>query len=144
MRTRFITAMRSRLAICAVLFFRLATARAADEYRQGVTVNPLPVALDRDFQFRKVKQFLLADNLPTQKPGKAPKITGPARDPSIGFERSYRLYGAVTGLDQRRLYGDYRDVFGRAKRPAAITVRLEYRQEKLRAYTQAREVTYPK
>jgi hypothetical protein len=143
MRTRFITAMRFRLVVVAFVFLAIATAHAADEYRQLVTVNALPTALDSDFQFRKVKQFLLADNLPTQKASKAPKTRGPVRDPSIGFERSYRLYGAVTGLDQHRLYGDYIDVFWRAKRPAEITVRLEYRQEKLRSYTQAREVTYP-
>jgi hypothetical protein len=29
------------------------------------------------------------------------------------------------------------------KRPANVTVRLEYRQEKLRAFVQAREVSYP-
>ncbi len=35
------------------------------------------------------------------------------------------------------------DFFWRAKRPATITVRLEYRPETLHGATQAREVTYP-
>ena len=39
------------------------------------------------------------------------------QEPSLMFERSYRLYGAVTGFDQRQRYGNYFDFFWRAKRP---------------------------
>ena len=123
----------------ATVLLALGTVRAADEYRQLLKVETLPTALDRDFEFRKTKQYLLSD-IVAKNAGKFTK--GPARDPSIGFERSYRLYGAVTALDQRRLYGDYLDFFWRARRPSTVTVRLEYRQEKLRSFTQAREVTY--
>ena len=35
------------------------------------------------------------------------------------------------------------DFFWRVKRPANVTIRLEYRQEKLRSFTQAREISYP-
>ena len=55
---------------------------------------------------------------------------------------SYRLHGAVTKLDQQRRYGHYFDFFWRAKRPANVTVRLEYRQQNLKSFTQAREVSY--
>jgi len=127
---------------CSILLLVLATARAADEYRQLLNVEPLPTALDRDFQFRKTKLFLLGYAVQS-RPGKLSSVGGALRDPSIDFERSYRLHGAVTALDQRRLYGDYLDFFWRAKRPASITVRLEYRTETLRAATQAREVSYP-
>ena len=61
---------------------------------------------------------------------------------SRGFERTYRLHGAVTNADKYRRYGNYFDFFWRAKRPANVTVRLEYRQEKLRAFLQAREISY--
>jgi hypothetical protein len=61
---------------------------------------------------------------------------------SLGFERTYRMHGAITAADKSQRYGNYFDFFWRAKRPANVTVRLEYRQEKLRAFLQAREVTY--
>jgi hypothetical protein len=58
------------------------------------------------------------------------------------FERQYRLFGAVTKLDRRERYGNYFDFFWRAKRPADLAVRFEYRQEKLHAHVQAQEVSY--
>ena len=60
----------------------------------------------------------------------------------MNFERTYRMYGAITAADQRQRFGNYMDFFWRGKRPANITVRLEYRQEKLRSFVQAREVSY--
>jgi hypothetical protein len=122
----------------AALFGR--EAAKADEFRQLAEVRPLPVALDPAFEFRKVKTFVLGD---APSSARNASRVGPAREPSIAFESAYRLYGAVTNLDQRRRFGHYFDFFWRAKRPAAITVRLEYRQERLRAFTQAREVDYP-
>ena len=65
------------------------------------------------------------------------------QDASIRFERSYRLFGAVTKLDQRERMGNYFDFFWRARRTADLTVRLEYKQEKLHAHVQAQEVFYP-
>jgi len=140
--------MRSPAALSALLLLTIGTAHGADEYRQLSKVEPLPIALDRDFQFRKTKLFLLGAAPGTRtrgaKPGRKEEVAGSvARDPSVNFERSYRLFGAVTALDQRRRYGNYFDFFWRAKRPAAVTVRLEYRQELLRTFTQGREVLYP-
>lgn len=107
-------------------------------------VNPLPVALSDDFQFRKTKLYLL-----TETPPKARRsiFSGVSTNPgiaeiSLGFERSYRLHGAITKADKNQRYGNYFDFFWRAKRPANVTVRLEYRQERLRAFLQAREITY--
>lgn len=125
---------------CALLAGR---AQAADEYRQLTKVDRLPVQLDRDFEFRKTKIFFLGQ-APGQKNRRAASVVGGVqRDPSIGFEGSYRLFGAVTMLDQQRRWGHYFDFFWRGKRDAEITVRLEYQQEKLRSFTQAREVVYP-
>ena len=62
---------------------------------------------------------------------------------AINFESRYRNFGAVTALDERERSGNYFDFFWRAKRDADITVRLEYRQEGLRSFTQAREIHYP-
>jgi hypothetical protein len=97
--------------------------------------QPLPVVLDKDFDFRKVGQYFLDPA--------ARALTGQV-DASIGFERGYRMYGAITALDQHQRFGNYYAFFWVARRPADVHVRLEYRQEKLHAFVQAREVRYPR
>ena len=124
-------------------------------------VVPLPIALSDDFQFRKTKLYLLTENVfgqeksttgqTAQSSTKGGKLTGTApssktttvQDASIRFERQYRLWGAVTKLDQRERIGNYFDFFWKARRAANLTVRLEYRQEKLHAHVQAQEIFYP-
>jgi len=137
--------MKLCAALLAVLVLGAVPARAreaarADDFRQLTTVNKLPVALDPSFEFRKTKLFLLGD-APGPKRGTG-LTQGAAKSPSIGAEAAYRLYGAVSALEQRRRFGHYFDFFWRTKRPANVTVRLEYQQERLRAFTQAREVAY--
>ncbi|MFZ1218342.1 MAG: hypothetical protein WAO00_03575 [Chthoniobacterales bacterium] len=113
-------------------------------------VNPLPTALNDDFQFRKTKLFLLSENPPKAKKsfsqalasGNPNNPTAGIAEASLGFERTYRLYGAITTADRNQRYGNYFDFFWRVKRPAHVTVRLEYRQEKLRSFVQAREISY--
>ncbi len=141
--------MRFRAAGLAILLLSASAACGATEFRQLTRIEPLPTALDPAFEFRKVKLYLL-DDLPGPRTRNgrrtgASRIAGGgiSRDPAVAFERAYRLYGAVTRLDQRRRYGQYFDLFWRGKRDAVVTVRLEYRQEKLRTYTQGREITYP-
>jgi hypothetical protein len=139
------------IAVLAVSGFAGA---AQEEPRLLAKVTPLPVALNKDFEFRKTKLYFLSEQLPrsagkrasTSVKGSAANDpysrTATSQDVSITFEREYRLFGAVTNLDKRQRYGNYFDFFWRAKRPAAVTVRLEYRQEKLHAQVQAREVSY--
>ncbi len=134
--------------------------RAAPQPKLLTKVTPLPMALDTDFEFRKVKLYFLGEKpeaLPTSQkglrngqnaqgqPGRLAKSTKTAtgQDASILFERQYRLFGAVTKLDQRQRFGNYFDFYWRAKRPANLKVRLEYRQEKLHAHVQAQEASYP-
>ncbi|MBA2742961.1 MAG: hypothetical protein H0U43_01365 [Chthoniobacterales bacterium] len=124
----------------------------ADEFRQLKEATPLPMALDPAFEFRKTKLFFMGD------PGGAIRSDsragvgsrsaagltgGRIKDESIGFEVAYRMYGAVTNLDRQLRFGNYFDFFWKAKRDAAVTVRLEYRHLNLRGFTQAREVVYP-
>lgn len=122
----------------------------------------MPIALNDDFQFRKTKLYLLTEAAPgqdktsadqtVQSATKGGKLSNTApssksttvQDASIRFERQYRLFGAVTKLDQRERVGNYFDFFWRARRMADLKVRLEYRQEKLHAHTQAQEVFYPR
>src|SRR5438309_1735862 len=53
------------------------------------------------------------------------------------FYKSMRVVAALFAL----LF--LTDLFWRTKRPADVTVRLEYRQEKLHAHVQAQEISYP-
>jgi hypothetical protein len=108
-------------------------------------VNPLPVALSDDLQFRKTKLFLLSETPPKSRKSLLSNGTGQTMgiaEASMSFERTYRMYGALTSADQRQRFGNYFDFFWRTKRPANVTVRLEYRQDKLRAFIQAREISY--
>ena len=138
----------------------IATLHAVDQPKLLSKVTPLPVQLSGDFQFRKVKLFLL-DEKALAKPQKGGQASGKqgagddssqkaakskyakGQDESIQFERKYRLFGAVSLLDQRQRVGNYFDFYWRTKRPANLTVRLEYRQEKLHALVQGRELYYP-
>lgn len=139
----------------ALILFLTCGARAADRAKQLVTVNPLPTALSDDFEFRKTKLYFLSDRVSgvggvtlkegQRNRGKVNDVgSGKASaDASIAFERQYRLFGAVTRLDQLQRYGNYFDFFWRAKRTADVTVRLEYQQENLHSQLQARELYYP-
>src|SRR5437899_8291964 len=128
---------------------------ARDEPKIVEQVTPLPVAFDKDFEFRKTKLFFLSEKgQPTsgsarqttstlgRKSNSPSQKTATLQDAPITFERQYRMFGAVTGLDQRQRFGNYFDFFWRAKRPSDVTVRLEYRQEKLHEHVQAQEISY--
>ena len=137
--------MKHGSVVVGLAFLALSTLRGAEPSKLNSGVTRLPVALDRDFEFRKTKLFFLNPTPPKAQVSKFRSVArgAAAADASISFERSYRLFGAITALDQRQRFGDYMDFFWRAKRDADVTVRLEYRQEKLRAFTQSREVNYP-
>ena len=129
---------------------------AREEPKVVEKITALPIALDPNFEFRKTRLFFMSEkgglkaserahdssnkvggksNSPNQK-------TSVLQDAPIVFERQYRLYGAVTALDQHQRFGNYFDFFWRVKRAADVTVRLEYRQEKLHEHVQAQEITY--
>lgn len=143
-------AMDRMVRIVLLLLCLAAPAQAVDRAIVLSKVNALPMALSHDFEFRKTKIYLLTRQ-PTKtealKPhegvGKVSKSSG-GQNASVNFERQYRMFGAVTALDQRQRSGQYFDFFWRAHRPADVTVRFEYRQEKLRAFAQARELSYPR
>jgi hypothetical protein len=146
-----------RVAAALILLPLCASSEGAprEEPRIVEKVTPLPVALDKDFEFRKTKLFLLSEKAPTAsqrvrqttstlgaKSTSPSQKTATLQDAPITFERQYRLFGAVTALDQRQRFGNYFDFFWRAKRPCDVTVRLEYRQEKLHEHVQAQEISY--
>src|SRR6266487_164378 len=150
--------MRFTVVLSGFISYALAlfAVSGAEEPRVLEELKPLPVALSKDFEFRKTNLFSIEQtpvhqrerNAPgtKSKPGKlssaAPSSKSIVQEASITFERQYRLFGAVTVLDQRQRFGDYFDFFWRAKRPADITVRLEYHQEKLHEHVQGQEISY--
>ena len=99
--------------------------------------NVLPLSIDPAFQFRKTRTYFLEDQQVTGIP------EGLNEEQSIAFERKRLLYGAITISDIRDRYGNYFTFYWRSKRAANLTVRLEYRQQKLGEYVQAREINYP-
>ena len=130
---------------------------AREEPRIVEKVTRFPVALSNDFEFRKTKLFFMSEKAPKAsekarqtsststlggKSNSPSQKTATLQDAPITFERQYRLFGAVTALDQRQRFGNYFDFFWRAKRPSDVTVRLEYRQEKLHEHVQAQEISY--
>lgn len=142
--------------VAAAMILATHFAAAAPTPEQPVVlrdVRPLPKAINRNFEFRKTKLFLMTEEAPqTKQSSKGKGRSGDfnsARAPTtaeaaaITFERQYRLFGAVTKLDQHQRFGNYFDFFWRVKQPADVTVRLEYRQEKLHAHVQAQEISYP-
>lgn len=152
---QFDKTMRFVVAFVTVLVLSSVAVHAVPEPKLLSKVTALPVALDPNFQFRKTKIFALTEKAPAvkQKVSKrgdqvanaasSSKSTTVVQEASITFERQYRLFGAVTKLDQHQRFGDYFDFFWRARRPGDLTVRLEYRQENLHAHVQAQELFYP-
>ncbi len=137
-------------AILLLALFSAVRLFAADQAKILPKVNPLPVALSDDFQFRKTKLFYLNENPPKAKKSLSSALNANPNSPtagiaeaSLGFERTYRLYGAVSNAEKNQRYGNYMDFFWRVKRPANVTVRLEYRQEKLRASRSSRRARFP-
>ncbi|MBV9104867.1 MAG: hypothetical protein JO313_02470 [Verrucomicrobia bacterium] len=100
------------------------------------SANVLPLALSDDFEFRKFEIFRNAAPVP----GATPILT---KDLMVDFERKHRLWGALDAADVSARTGQYFTFFWRAKRPANLTIRLEYRQANLKNYVQARESNYP-
>jgi len=149
--------MRFAAALLISIFLAVsASGRGGREEPEVVEkITPLPMALDPNFEFRKTKLFFLSEKglKPSERARQeTSKVGGKSNSPSqktatlqdapIVFERQYRLFGAVTGLDSRQRYGNYFDFFWRAKLASDVTVRLEYRQEKLHEHVQAQEITY--
>src|SRR5438067_8638598 len=130
---------------CAVALLLSVSSVSGADTEQG----KLPQALNPDFQIRKAKIYSLSQNLPRNRGqrGNIPanqtskanfKSSSVIQEASLNFERSYRMYAAVTALDQRQRFGQYSEFFWRAKRPSEGTVRFGYKQEKPRGFVRGR------
>ncbi len=95
--------------------------------------NVLPLALDNDFEFRKVRRTI----------NQAQLNEIPTRNEMINFERNYINYGALSADERRQREGTYYDFFWRAGRATDLTVRFEYRQAKTGNAVMAQEIFVP-
>jgi hypothetical protein len=94
--------------------------------------NVLPLALNDNFQFRKVKLFY-HQNIPAAT----------TTSETILFERQRITWGSVNGYDTQKLFGSYFTFFWRTSEAADVTFRLEYRQSALGNQVLAQERYYP-
>jgi len=95
--------------------------------------NILPLALDGDYQFRKVQQTLFDASVPAVTTVSEPAV----------FERTRMTWGAIDANEINRRNGNYFNFFWRARQTSDVTVRFEYRQAGLGNYVMAQERTYP-
>lgn len=92
----------------------------------------LPLALDDNYEFRKILQSLFD-----------PAFIEPAtRNEPITFERARRTWGAVDSIEIQKRHGNYYTVFWRSKKATDVTLRLEYRQAGLGNHVMAQERYY--
>lgn len=96
--------------------------------------NILPLQLDDGFQFRKIQTYYNQERAPA---------LGTIANEVIIFEQRRMEWGAITNLDRTQRFGNYFWFYWRAKHPADVTVRLEYRQAGLGNFTMAQERYYP-
>jgi len=122
--------MQSRYGLFAAALL-LASCAAPPKPAELANAPVLPLALDSDFEFRKVKRFL-----------NQPELFQPTLNETVNFERTRVNFGALSADERRQRQGTYFDIFWRAKRPADLAVRLEYRQAKLGNAVRAQEVAY--
>lgn len=129
-QTFFYASMYPRTGLIAAACL-LAACATQPEPVELVDAPVLPLALDSDFEFRKVKRFL-----------NQPEIFTPTQNEMLVFERQRINHGALSADERRQRQGTYFDFFWRAGRPADLKVRLEYRQAKLGNTVRAQEVAY--
>lgn len=109
-----------------------ATGALSQSARLLEKADPLPLALDDAFEFRKTKLFL-----------NDPQKFKPTTESMLSFERLRLGWKAVSGQERNQRQGNYFTFFWRSQREADLKVRLEYRQERLGDYVQAQEVEVP-
>ena len=108
--------------------------------------------MNNDFEFRKIETLLVRPKRLRRQPSRQTEqfsgagliaSTAAVAEASINFEATVPALRRRHRARSTQRYGNYFDFFWRAKRDADVTVRLEYRQEKLRAFVQAHEIHYP-
>jgi hypothetical protein len=97
------------------------------------SAGPLPLALDDAFEVEKVFSVLID-----------PVVNGRVETPWMKIEQGRRYFGAINAFERRQREGHAYTVHWRAKTPADITLRFEYRQQRLGSHVQTQEVQFSK
>jgi hypothetical protein len=97
------------------------------------TSGPLPLALDDSFEVEKVFSVLID-----------PVVNGRVETPWMKIEQGRRYFGAINAFERRQREGHAYTVHWRTKTPADLTVRFEYRQQRLGSHVQTQEVQFAK
>ena len=124
--------MRNFLAVVLICLSVGACATTKTPATKLEKANVLPMELNDNFQFRKIKTFY-DQVIPL----------APTTSEAVIFEQSRRNWGAITAVDRVRRFGNYYSFFWRTTERADVTVRLEYRQAALGNYVMAKERYYP-
>jgi hypothetical protein len=104
---------------------------AAPEPKLVGSPEALPLALDDSF--RVVKVF--SQTVDPDKNGKVNLV-------ALKAEIDRRYYGAINSFERRQREGNYYTIQWKAPKSADLTVRLEYRQQKLGSHVQAMDARY--
>lgn len=112
-----------------------ASGKASLKATQAPSAEPLPLALDDAFEVEKVFSVLID-----------PAVSGKFSSPWLRIEQDRRYYGAINTFERRQREGHAYTVHWRAKPPAPadLTVRFEYRQQRLGSHVQTQEANYSK
>ena len=135
----------SPLALVAMIL-ALAPSLEADAFGGSAVVakrvpaaDPLPLALNDSFKIEKVFSLLID-----------PAVTGASKPAEISswlqMETARRYFGAINDFEKRARDGHSYTIHWKV-RPATlgeVTVRFEYRQQKLGSHVQTQDVVYPK
>ena len=99
----------------------------------AASAETLPLALDDAFEVEKVFAVLID-----------PAVNGRVDTPWMRIEQDRRYYGAINSFERKQREGHSYTVHWRAKNPAEIAVRFEYRQQRLGSHVQTQEVRFSK
>jgi hypothetical protein len=112
-----------------------ANAGASLKPAPALYTGTLPLALDDAFEVEKVFSVLID-----------PAVNGRVDSPWMKIEQDRRYYGAINAFERKQREGHSYTVHWRAKNaaPTGLTVRFEYRQQRLGSHVQTQEVHFPK
>jgi hypothetical protein len=110
-----------------------ATRKQAVKPVQAPSAGPLPLALDDSIEVEKVFSVLID-----------PAVNGRVTSPWLRIEQDRRYFGAINAFERRQREGHTYTVHWKAKppAPAELTVRFEYRQQRLGSNVLTQEAHY--
>ena len=97
------------------------------------SAGPLPLAIDDAFEVEKVFSVLID-----------PAVNGRVDTPWMKIEQGRRYYGAINSFERKQRDGHAYTIHWRSRTLAELTVRFEYRQQRLGSHVQTQEIQFSK